>query len=59
MHLLWIVGLSDPLWLSDPGFRKLPDKKLQLCQPLPVPGVSYVGERLCDPDAQTGPGVRS
>lgn len=40
VSLLWAVGLSDSLWLSDTSSGELFDQELQLPQPLPVPGVS-------------------
>lgn len=32
--VLWVVCLSDPLWLPNARARKLPHQELQLCQPL-------------------------
>lgn len=59
VHLLRTVGLSDPLWLSHPCSGELPHQELQLCQPLPVPGVSYAGKASSVPDEKTGPRFRS
>lgn len=45
VYLLWTVGLSDPLRLPHPRFRKLPHQELQLRQPLPVSRVSQTVSR--------------
>lgn len=46
VHLLWIVCISDQMWLPKSSPGQFPHKELQLPQPLSLPGVSAFHSQL-------------